>query len=166
MPLLSDLARSKKYEYFFKDVPQSRKILEIGCGAKWLKKLLYENNYLNYTGIDIVGPAEIIGDIKNWQKLGLEKESFDVIVAFEVIEHINCFQECWSLLKNDGLLFLTSPVPHFDWLCKLLEAIGLNQKRTSKHNCVYFSKIPFFQPLKIKRVGLVAQWGIFIKSAS
>lgn len=163
MPLLSDYAKIKKFEYFFKDIPRNVKILEIGCRSGWLKSVLFKNQYLNYTGLDLVPPADIVGDIKNWQKLGLKKEFFDIVVAFEVVEHVDCFQECWALLKNGGRLFLTSPAPHFDWVCKLLEIFGLNQKRTSKHNCIYLSQLPFFKPLKLKNVGLIAQWGTFIK---
>lgn len=163
MPLLSDYAKVKKFEYFFKGISHDAKILEIGCSSGWLKNILFKNKYLDYTGLDIIPPADIVGDIRNWQKLGLKKKTFDVIVAFEVVEHVDCFRECWALLKNGGLLLLTSPVPHFDWVCKLLETLGLNQKRTSQHKCIYLSKISFFRLLKFKNVGLIAQWGIFIK---
>ena len=163
MPLLSNLAKIKKINFFIKTIPKNNNILEIGSGDGWLKKYLVGNGWKNYVGIDTKPPSDIIGDIKNWEGLGLKNESFDIIIAFEVIEHIDCLKECYNLLKNNGLLMITSPVPYFDWICKLLELIGLNQKRTSTHKCVYFSKIPYFKPIKIKNVGFLAQWGIFKK---
>lgn len=40
---------------------------------------------------------------------------------------------------------LTFPVPHFDWNMKILEVIGINQKRTSPHsNLIDFQGVPFF----------------------
>lgn len=83
-------------------------------------------------------------------------------MAFEVVEHVHCFREFAELLKPGGLLLLTSPVPHMDWLCKALEKVGLNQKRTSPHDhLIYFKNIPLFEPLETKTVGLMAQWGKF-----
>lgn len=163
MPLLSEIAKRKKIKYFICGLPKTAKILEIGCGSGWLRAYMKKNGWTAYVGLDIVPPADIIGDIKNWQELGLKPESFDIIIAFEVIEHVKCFQECFDLLRENGQLLLTSPVPHFDWLCRLLEVIGLNQKRTSKHECIYFKDIPLFEPVKIKTVGAMAQWGIFKK---
>jgi hypothetical protein len=51
-----------------------------------------------------------------------------------------------------------------DWFCKVLEAFGLTQRRTSPHNhLIDFHKVPLFETVSIKRVGLAAQWGIFRK---
>ena len=61
-------------------------------------------------------------------------------------------------------MMLTSPVPHFDWVMQLLEAAGLNQKRTSPHsNLTYFETIAGFEPLDLRRPAGLAQWGIFRK---
>ena len=163
MPLLSKIAQTKKIKYFINDIPKTAKILEIGYGSGWLRDHMKKNGWEAYVGLDAFGYADIVGDIKNWRRLGLTPGSFDVIIAFEVVEHVQCFQECFDLLRSGGLLMLTSPVPHFDWLCRLLEIIGLNQKRTSQHRCIYFKDIPLFTPLKLQTVGLLAQWGIFQK---
>ncbi len=162
MPLLSEIARRKKVEYFFAGVPRSARILEIGCADRWLRESLSRLGFTNYMGIDLSPPADIVGDIREWRKLGLQPASFDVIVAFEVVEHVDCFREMCDLLAPRGQLFLTSPVPHMDWACKTLEALGLNQKRTSPHDhLIYFRDIPLFKPIEIKTVGLMAQWGKF-----
>jgi SAM-dependent methyltransferase len=155
MPLLSDIARRKKIRYFLDPIPRDAHILEIGCGSKWVGDYLRANGWNHYTGMDLFPPADVVGDIKRWRELGLTPESFDVIIAFEVIEHVDCFQECHDLLKPGGLLMLTSPVPHMDWAMKTLEALGLNQK--------YFSKIPDFEPVELKTKAGLAQWGILRK---
>ena len=164
MPLLSDIAKQNKIKYFLIDIPKNHKILEIGSGSGWVSDYLKKNGWENYTGIDIVPPAEIVGDIHNWKTLGLEANSFDVIIAFEVIEHVDCFKDCLELLKPKGKLLLTTPYPLMDWFLILLEFLGLNQKRTSAHNnLVYLKKVSIFKNKKIKIILFLSQWGIFIK---
>ncbi len=164
MALLSQYAQKKKIDYFLNKIPKQAKILEIGSGNGWVGNYLRQNGWINYTGIDIVPPADIIGDICNWKDLGIKEQSFDVIIAFEVVEHINCFKECYDLLKPGGLFMLTSPVPCMDWLLKLLEQIGLNQKRTSPHNnLINFNNVPYFKIKNTKVIVFLSQWGIFKK---
>lgn len=164
MPLLSQYAQTKKIEYFLNRIPKQAKILEIGSGSGWVCSHLKQNGYNYYVGIDIEPPADLVGDIRDWKTLGLKEQSFDVIIAFEVVEHVDCFKECFELLKPGGMLMLTSPVPHLDWVMKSLEFIGLNQKRTSPHDhLVYFEDVPFFKVKNIRVIGLLSQWGIFTK---
>ncbi len=164
MPLLSTYARARKTSFFFRDVPKECRILEIGCGAGWLGAYLRANGWGNYVGIDLKPPADIVGDIRDWRRLGLEPASFDVIAAFEVVEHVDCFADMHVLLKPGGLLMLTSPVPNMDWFCRLLEYLHLTQPRTSPHDhLIRFEDIPLFTPLIIRCMGLAAQWGIFRK---
>lgn len=166
MPLLSDIARRKKIRYFLDPIPKDARILEIGCGSKWVGEYLRSNGWKHYTGLDLFPPADIVGSIKEWPKLGLAAESFDVIIAFEVVEHVDCFRECHDLLKPGGRLMLTSPVPHMDWAMKSLEILGLNQKRTSPHSqLIYFTKIPFFEPVELQTKAGLSQWGILRKPA-
>ncbi len=59
---------------------------------------------------------------------------------------------------------LTSPLPCMDPVMKVLELVGLNQKRTGPHeNLVYFKNIKLFKLKKIKIIGGLSQWGIFVK---
>lgn len=167
MPILSVFAKKKKKEYFLEKIHKNKSILEIGCGSGWVGDYLKENGWTNYTGIDIVPPADIVGDIRNWKAIGLKEESFDVIIAFEVVEHIDCFKECLALLKRNGMLMVTTPVPHMDWLLVIMEFFGLNQKRNSPHNnLIYLKNISCFKNKKIKIVTFLSQWGIFIKNDS
>ena len=164
MPVLSQYARKEKIEYFLKKINKQAKILEIGSGTGWVGDYLKQNGWSNYVGIDLIPPADIVGDIRDYKNLGLKEQSCDIVIAFEVIEHVDCFKECYKLLKSGGMLMLTSPAPHMDWFLKILEFIGLNQKRTSPHNhLIHFKNVSCFYHKDIKVVGLLSQWGIFTK---
>jgi 2-polyprenyl-3-methyl-5-hydroxy-6-metoxy-1,4-benzoquinol methylase len=164
MPLRSDISRRRKIRYFLEPIPKEARILEIGCGSRWVGKYLQAHGWRGYVGIDLEPPADVVGDIRRWRELRLEAASFDVIIAFEVVEHVDCFEECFDLLRPGGRLMLTSPVPHMDWAMRVLEALGLNQRRTSPHsNLVYFSRIPWFEPIALTRKAGLAQWGILRK---
>jgi len=164
MPALSAYAQRKKVEFFLKPISREASILEIGCGSMWVSDYFRDRGYANYVGLDVVPPADIVGDIKQWPSLGLKAGSFDVIVAFEVIEHVDLTREAFDLLKPGGLLMMTSPVPHMDWAMRLLEVVGLNQRRTSPHsNLTYFEKIPDFECVSLSRRAGLSQWGILRK---
>ena len=164
MPALSDYAQRRKIEHFLDPLPKDARILEIGCGSRWVGDYLRANGWTHYVGADLVPPADIVGDIRDWRALGLEPESFDAIVAFEVIEHVDLTAEALALLKPGGLLLLTSPVPAMDWAMKLLETVGLNQRRTSPHDhLVRFETLPWFEPVSIVRKAGLSQWGILRK---
>ncbi len=167
MPLLSDIAQRRKSAHFLAGLPKDAHILEIGAGSGWVGAFLRGGGWKNYVGMDIVPPADIVGDIKEWRRHGLKPESMDAIVAFEVIEHVDMVREAYDLLKPGGLLLLTSPVPEMDWAMKILEAVGLNQKRTSPHsNLVDFRKLPLFEPVDNRRIGGLSQWGTLRKPKS
>ena len=164
MPTLSNFAQQQKIKYFLKQIPLESKILEIGSGSGWVGDYFKLNGHTNYTGIDIVPPADVVGDICKWNELGLQPSSYDFIIAFEVFEHVNCTTECYELLKQSGKLLVTTPVPHMDWVMKILEFIGLNQKRTSPHDhLIYLQRIDCFTQKEIKIITFLAQWGIFTK---
>lgn len=167
MPILSSHARREKLRFFFRDIPRDARILEVGCGDGWLGRKLRDSGWRHYTGLDLHPPADIVADIRAWRALGLEPASFDVVVAFELVEHVDCFQELFDLLKPGGLLLLTSPHPKWDWACRVLERLGLSQRRTSPHaHLIDFHEIPLFEVIRIRRVALLAQWGVFRKPVS
>jgi SAM-dependent methyltransferase len=156
--------RQAKIDFFVDDIPADARILEIGCGDGWVRDHLARHGRTHYVGMDLVPPADVVGDIRNWRELGLEPASFDVIIALEVIEHVVIYQEMYDLLKPGGMLVVTTPVPGMDWLCKLLETMGVNQKRTSPHDhLIDFKDIPFFEPVETRTVKLIGQWGKFRK---
>ena len=165
MPLLSLVAGRKKLDFFTRHIPHDARILEIGSGSGWVGDHLKENGWKHYTGMDLFPPADVVGDVRDWRDLGLEPESFDVVLAFEVVEHVDCFAAVEELLKPGGMLMVTTPVPHMDWAMKFLEFAGLNQKRTSPHDhLIYLNKAPFRGDRTVKTVAFLAQWGIFVKT--
>lgn len=164
MPLLSDISQRKKMRFFLDPIPKDARILEIGCGSKWVGDYLHQGGWKHYVGMDLFPPADIVGDIKQWRQLGLAEASFDYVIAFEVIEHVDLLDEAFDLLKPGGRLLMTSPVPHMDWVMKTLEFFRLNQRRTSPHsNLTYFRTIPRFEIETVRTVAGLAQWGVFRK---
>lgn len=164
MTLFSKIAQTKKIKFFINPIPKNAHILEIGCGNNWLGNYLFNKGWKNYVGIDVIGNPSIKGDINQWKILGLKAESYDVIIAFEVVEHDNIWNACFSLLKPGGKLLITTPNPSGDWVLKILEFLKLNQKRTSPH--IYLQKIKKidkFQTVYYKNILNLSQWAIFIK---
>jgi cyclopropane fatty-acyl-phospholipid synthase-like methyltransferase len=156
----------KRADFFLPHIGENDQVLEVGSGSGWFKDAIGKTGRGNYHCIDLFPPADFVGDILEWQSIGLVKESFDVVVAFEVVEHVDCFQACWDLLKPGGKMLITTPVPHFDWAMKILESLRLNQQRTSPHsNLVYLSKVPFHGSKKITHVLALSQWAIFAKAS-
>ncbi|MHB8973476.1 MAG: class I SAM-dependent methyltransferase [Pirellulaceae bacterium] len=167
MPLLSDYAQRKKIANFLDTIPRTARVLEIGCGSGWVGEYLKTHGWTGYVGLDLTPPADVVGNVRDWRQLGLEPASFDAIVAFEVVEHVDCFRECYDLLAPGGRLMLTSPVPRMDWAMKCLEWLGLNQQRTSPHDhLIDFHKVPYFEEKETKVVAFLSQWGIFRKTGS
>ncbi|HSR26398.1 MAG TPA: class I SAM-dependent methyltransferase [Candidatus Eisenbacteria bacterium] len=164
MALLSDIARRRKIRYFLDGVPGDASILEIGSGSGWVGDYLRQNGWTGYVGLDVVPPADIVGDVRDWQQLGLPPSSFDVIVAFEVVEHVDCWHACHALLKPGGRMLVTTPLPHRDWVLKMLESRRLNQRRTSPHDhLVYLHEVRNFRQRQVQVVAGLSQWGVFTK---
>jgi SAM-dependent methyltransferase len=164
MPILSHLAQKKKIDFFFPAIPNQAAILEIGNGSGWAGDYLKCSGRIGYRCIDLNPPADIVGDIGEWKTLGLAPESFDFIIAFEVVEHVDIYPACEALLKPGGSLLVTTPLPHADWIMKTLEYLGLNQKRTSPHsNLHYLRSTGSLERQTYRIVAGLSQWGIFRK---
>lgn len=137
------------------------KILDFGCANGWVGTWAVERGWTDIVGVDLEPPADIVGDIQDWKNLGLQEHSFDVIVAFEVLEHGDFAVVLRELLKPEGLLLATTPVPKWDWLCRLMERVGVLQARTGPHvNLLDLRTLPGFQVVDFRVKGLVAQWGV------
>ena len=158
---LSDLARQGKLKYFLRRVDKQAVILDIGCSNNWFKDAAGARGWSNVVGLDLYPPADIVGDVLEWRSLGLEPHSFDAIVAFEVIEHGDFSRVMWDLLKPDGLLFATTPIPRMDPACRVLERMGLLQRRTSPHtHLTDLRRLPYFSVLERRIRAGVSQWAV------
>jgi len=109
---------------YIKYLRKKRKIkwLDVGCGLGFLIKEAVDEGIDCY-GIDISEYAVANAIVKDRVRLGSITEipfkngSFDVVSAFDVIEHVHpkdtekAISEIYRVLKNDGLLILTTPHP-------------------------------------------------------
>jgi 2-polyprenyl-3-methyl-5-hydroxy-6-metoxy-1,4-benzoquinol methylase len=157
-PILSDISRKNKLKLFSKVLNQNDLVLEVGSGEGWFAQQLKKMGH-RVVSVDIAGTADIVGDINDWQNLGLKRGQFDAVVALELIEHVDCLESLKSLCKKDGYIMLSSPHPNWDWVMKILEALNLTQKRTSPHdNLTDFKKIamPYFVNMRPAYIHQVA----------
>jgi len=103
-----------------------REVLDAGCGVGYGIEILAAAGAASLTGVDIdraaVEQAErrfgdraeaiLQGDVR---ELPLDDDSFDVVVCFETIEHVEdgerALAEFRRVLRPDGLLLVSSPNP-------------------------------------------------------
>lgn len=162
MALMEKIVRHQKTRWLLSRIHPGSRILEIGCGSGWVKAAL--KGVGTYVGLDMNPPADIVGDVRNWRSMGLAAGSFDAIVCFEVVEHVDCFRECYDLLRPGGIMFCTTPAPRWDWMLQILEAVGVNQKRTSSHDhLIDLNRAPYFSHGEIRRFLVMSQWAVFTK---
>lgn len=150
-------AQRMKLNLLYPYLKKNHTILDLGCGNMWLTRTLKNSGY-RCEGFALTKPADIIGDIKTYR---FKKHSYDVVIALEFIEHVSCFEEIKHILKPGGLLIISTPVPHFDWLCLLGEKLRLLQDRGTPHsNLMYLKSVPF-PPLFQTTLFGVVQFGVF-----
>jgi 2-polyprenyl-3-methyl-5-hydroxy-6-metoxy-1,4-benzoquinol methylase len=116
--------RHKKAYQFASDFCQNKNVLDYGCGSGYGTALL-ANRANETVGVDINEqvidfcvtaynfPNLLFQKINNDLHLPFKDKHFDVVVSFQVIEHIPDVQkyllELKRLLKDDGILFIATP---------------------------------------------------------
>jgi 2-polyprenyl-3-methyl-5-hydroxy-6-metoxy-1,4-benzoquinol methylase len=102
-----------------------RRILDAGCGIGYGSNILAAAGGAAVVGVDLSAPvieaarsgahpavALEVGDVAS---LDFDDDSFDLVVCFEVIEHVQqperVFDELARVLAPDGLLLVSSPNP-------------------------------------------------------
>jgi SAM-dependent methyltransferase len=124
--------RHRKSFQFVGDVGD-KTVLDIGCSFGWFERWAIENNCTKIVGIepdeeDFKIARDAIPDA-TFQKgsalnLPFESDFFDIVVLWEVLEHLpkntedKAFQEIYRILKPEGSLFLSTPHRTF-WSCVL-----------------------------------------------
>ncbi len=148
------------------------KILEIGCSGGPLIQHLHADGYRHVTGIDISVDGITIcrqrgltdTHVMDAQKLSFPDESFDVITASDVLEHLadapRAVHEWTRVLKPDGVLIVFVPAFQFQWsehdevnkhykryrrpeLCQVLVGNGFRLVRSSYWNFMLFWMVSF-----------------------
>ena len=111
-----DLARWSSYYYQIDEVlcvePES--VLEIGAGNKTLECYIESNTDIEYKSLDIAQDLQpdIIGSI---DAIPLSDRSFDVVCAFEVLEHLpfDKFERSLSEIDRVAKKYAIISLPHF-----------------------------------------------------
>ena len=113
-----DRADRYEYEYASKFIKKQDKVLDIGCGKGEFRKYI---NCDYYQGLDFSEEAiklalEENANIKNesvQEHAKYNQEKYDVVVLFEIIEHLDNFKEILEAglkcLKPNGLLIISAP---------------------------------------------------------
>ena len=107
---------------FIKTYGKGKKVLEVGCGVGHITKRFakYAQQVTAIDFSDVVKYAKKINNKKNITylqadvtKLPFMDESFDIIIASEIIEHIpnpnQAIKEMKRVLVNGGLVYLSTP---------------------------------------------------------
>lgn len=146
------------------------KILDVGCGNRFITNTIKNAGY-NIIGIDkftskeakwITEDPDFVMDAMN---MTFNDNSFDVVLALEVIEHCNCIDEIKRVLKPNGFFFCSTPSPTTDWIRKILIALRLleNQDFADHDNLIDLRKIRM-NLLEYRKMFLrTSQFGIFKK---
>jgi SAM-dependent methyltransferase len=104
-------------------IAEGRAVLDAGCGTGYGTLMLAEGGAASVTAIDLAeeaveqtldrvdGRAEVVlGDV---HQLPFDDASFDMVVCFEVIEHMNAqdaaLSEFARVLRPEGFLLISSP---------------------------------------------------------
>lgn len=155
MKIFDNFLRYLRARMIFKLIPKNKTVCDIGCGrnAYFFKKYFSDMKYGFGFDRDI-NPCE---DQKiKLQKIDLEEEELplkaeliDVVVMSAVLEHldnpIHILREIYRVLKNGGILVLTTPSPKAKAVLEFLafEMKIISQKDILEHKA-------HFNPSQIK----------------
>lgn len=117
-PIAMPGTHEKFLAYFKKDVaPSIKKILDVGAGHGAFTKQLHEMGY-EMAACDLFPEYYRYDQVKCvkadlTQTLPFDTNSFDAIIAIEVMEHTNdhevFFREASRILKKGGVLYISTP---------------------------------------------------------
>ena len=146
------------------------KILDVGCGNQYITDKIRKGGY-TVTALDKESP-----ETSRWMKrkpdvimdathMDFMDNTFDVVVALEVIEHSPCLNEIKRVLKPGGLFLCSTPAPGTDWIRRILVYLRLLEDQDFEHHdhLVDLREIPM-ELLHYKKMFLgTSQMGILQK---
>lgn len=118
--------RDVNFAHYFKIIKEIKlsinSILDLGCGQGGFLKVCEDKGIKKLYGIDVSNYAlktareKTSAELKQMDlegvKLPFSKDSFDLVVAMDVVEHFRdtdkLFKEIYRVLKRSGLFFLTT----------------------------------------------------------
>lgn len=129
LPFLNRMATNTRIELAEKHLKlianvnrEDLKVLEVGSGNRILTKELRLKGF-SVVDIDLNNPdAQYRMDAR---EMHFFDNSFDAVIAFEVLEHCNCIKEILRVLKPKGILIVTIPKKEGKWLVDLLVKLNL-----------------------------------------
>ena len=148
------IQRMRRAQKLIKINHKNGTILDIGCGSYPL--FLINSNFIKKFGFD-QGIEDIEIEhlnlkiikhiIVSGSKIPFQKGFFDVITILAVVEHLDLrilykvFKECYSLLKKDGILVLTTPAKWSKSLLRFLAKLHvLSREEIDEHKNAYTIK--------------------------
>jgi len=139
--------------------PKDAKLLEIGCGTGHNLKMLGE--FGSVDGLEIDEAARSFAEKRVGQEIfssplpelaGIPEHHYDVVGAFDVIEHIaddvGAVASIARLLKPSGKLVMT--VPAHQWMWSAHDVVNHHQRRYSKAS---LKRLIDGSPLKLETMG-------------
>ena len=135
------------------------RVLDVGCDARHLKRLLPQ---LDYVGIDIAGDPDMVIDLEKVPSLPFGDREFDLVICSEVLEHLDnlhhtfgelvrvarsrllvSLPNCWAAARlplrrgigsigHYGLPPLR-PQDRHKWFFSASEAIAFGQAQAARH---------------------------------
>lgn len=122
----ADYAHKDRWTSYFHQLDEVLKlepnaVLEIGAGDKVFGSFLKNNTSIAYKNVDIAEDLEpdVVGSVT---ALPFEGDSFDVVCAFEVLEHLpySDLNKAFSEMRRISKKWVVISLPHFGPPVKLL----------------------------------------------
>jgi SAM-dependent methyltransferase len=164
---------------YIKEICNGKNVLDIGCGFGLGGYFLFQNKTKSYIGIDINKDAikyakshfesdKVKYFCSDAEKIKIKNE-FDIIVSFDVIEHLNnhfkYLENIKKLLKKRGLFILTTPNKYST--LEQLNRIPIYHKHEFYENEIkdlllkYFKSIEFKYIKKKSNKSDIIKWELF-----
>jgi ubiquinone/menaquinone biosynthesis C-methylase UbiE len=160
--LLENILSKKRTRLAISKIPidyYSGKILDIGCGSfpYFLSKIDFKEKYgLDKNTVNIKnGKIKLLKmDLCNIKKLPFNNNTFDVITALAVFEHVErhiaiaITTEIFRILKKNGLFIMTTPASWADNLLKIFAKLNIVSKKEINEHKDLYTKTDLFNILE------------------
>ncbi len=162
MTLIGNYCDKIRLEKTLPHLIKEMKILDLGCGSGSITKSLNSRNF------DCVGVDTYLENNHPFYKgtadeIPFPDNSFDCLIMIEVIEHIkpSCYSEINRVLKNNGIIILSTILPKSDPFIHFLSKIKVVDPYVTPHiNLVKIETLPW-KLINKSSILLLDQFGVF-----